>query len=457
MKIIILNGSPKFDNSVTIQSIKYLEQNYKKHKFEYINVVKKVKEYEKDEQKLKDLCFKIKEADAIVWAFPVYHALVHSNYKRFIELIFENKLQEYFLDKYTCAFSTSIHYADVQAHNYIRAICEDLGMKYVDYLSHEMNDLMKEKSRKELKIFFETFLTYINENLATSKLFNLKSKSTYKYKSSKTYKIFENNKKTIIITDTKNEDSNIKEMIHKYKSYIKNSVEVINLNDINIQGPCVGCCKCAAENKCIYDGNDDYRKNLDYVIKKADIIIFASTIKDRYLSSLFKLYYDRSFCYNHVPILKNKQVGYMISGKLSENQNLRQILEFHTQGSNLIGFITDEVENDIIIDNQIYAFIKLSFSYCENNYLKTETFLNIATNSVFTNAIEGALGGIFLEDFKYYKRNNLFNKVLLKDKMKGKFMRSLMGIKKFREYVQKNMVYLMIDEHKKILKNDEKK
>lgn len=135
MKIIILNGSPKLGKSVTMQSMKYLEQNYEKHEFQYIHIIKEIESYEEDIEKLKALCREIQEADAVIWAFPLYHALVHSQYKRFIELIFENKLESYFSDKYTSAFSTSIHYADIHAHNYIRAISEDLGMKYVEYLS----------------------------------------------------------------------------------------------------------------------------------------------------------------------------------------------------------------------------------------------------------------------------------------------------------------------------------
>lgn len=457
MKIIILNGSPKLEKSVTMQSIKYLEQNYEKHEFKYVHIIKGIRSYEEDIEKLKALCREIQEADAVIWAFPLYHALVHSQYKRFIELIFENKLESYFLNKYTSAFSTSIHYADIHAHNYIRAISEDLGMKYVEYLSHEMNDLTKEKGRRELKLFFENLLDFVDEGLASGKLFNSVSKSAFKYKGGVTDKFLDTTKKIIIITDAAKEDINLNQMIDKYKNYIKNPVEVLNLNNVNIKGPCLGCCKCAAENKCVYDNKDGYRKFLDYIITNGDIIIFAGTIKDRYLSSRFKLYYDRSFCYNHVPILKGKQIGYIISGKLSENQNLRQILEFHTEGSNLIGFVTDEAENNAVIDNQIYAFAKMSINYSERNYFKAETFLNVATNKVFADAIEGQLGAIFLEDYKYYKKNAMFNKVSFKEKIQGKVMRYFMKREKFKNEVQKNMIDFMITGHKKTLEKDRRK
>ncbi|WP_368488884.1 flavodoxin family protein [Clostridium sp. BJN0013] len=452
LKIIVLNGSPKSQKSVTMQSMKYLEQNYENHQFEYIHTIKDIKKCEQSKEGLETLCKKIGEADAVIWAFPLYYALVPSHYKRFIELIFENNLTGYFSAKYTSVFSTSIHYADIHAHNYMRAICEDLGMNYVEYLSHEMQDLTKENRRQELKLFFENLLIYVDEGLITNKLFNTLSESTFKYNAGKTDKFIHTTKKIIILTDAQEKDSNLNEMINKYKSYLQNSVEVFNLYQIDIKGPCLGCCNCAQENICVYHNRDGYRKFLDYIIKNGDIIIFAGTIKDRFLSSRFKLYYDRSFCYTHIPFLKGKQIGYIISGKLSEHQNLRQILELYTgEDRNLIGFVTDESENNDIIDKQIYTFAKISVNYCEKNYFKSETFLGVASRKLFSDAIEGHLGAIFTADYKYYKKNGLIKKISFKQKMQVKVMRYFMGKEKFRKEVQRNMVDHMIAGHKKVL------
>lgn len=81
MKIIILNASPKSEKSVTMQSIRYLEQNYKEYEFQYVHVINEIKHYEADSRKLKTLCEWIQEADAVIWAFHLYHALVHADYK----------------------------------------------------------------------------------------------------------------------------------------------------------------------------------------------------------------------------------------------------------------------------------------------------------------------------------------------------------------------------------------
>jgi hypothetical protein len=55
---------------------------------------------------------------------------VHGNYKRFIELITERGVQDAFAGKYTATLSTSIHFYDHTAHNYMHAVCDDLNMKY---------------------------------------------------------------------------------------------------------------------------------------------------------------------------------------------------------------------------------------------------------------------------------------------------------------------------------------
>jgi hypothetical protein len=62
-----------------------------------------------------------------------YYFLVSSQYKRFIELIWERKAEGFFKDKYTAVLSTSIHFFDHTAHNYMNAICDDLEMKYLGF------------------------------------------------------------------------------------------------------------------------------------------------------------------------------------------------------------------------------------------------------------------------------------------------------------------------------------
>ena len=48
MNILVLNGSPKGNNSITLQTVLYLEKLNPKHKFQILNVGAKIKSLEKD-------------------------------------------------------------------------------------------------------------------------------------------------------------------------------------------------------------------------------------------------------------------------------------------------------------------------------------------------------------------------------------------------------------------------
>ena len=72
---------------------------------------------------------------------------MHAHYKRFIELVFERGAQAAFAGKYAASLSTSIHFFDHTAHNYIHAICDDLGMRFVESFSPDMTDLLNEEGR----------------------------------------------------------------------------------------------------------------------------------------------------------------------------------------------------------------------------------------------------------------------------------------------------------------------
>ena len=48
MKILVINGSPKGKYSITLQTFKYLEKLYPKHKFSVLDAGQKIKAFEKD-------------------------------------------------------------------------------------------------------------------------------------------------------------------------------------------------------------------------------------------------------------------------------------------------------------------------------------------------------------------------------------------------------------------------
>ena len=48
MNILVLNGSPKGDYSVTLQTVRYWEKRYPEHTFEVLHVGARIKALEKD-------------------------------------------------------------------------------------------------------------------------------------------------------------------------------------------------------------------------------------------------------------------------------------------------------------------------------------------------------------------------------------------------------------------------
>ena len=140
MKIAVLNGSPKGLLSATIQYIHYIQKKYTQHQLNIINISQIINKIEKDENVFKKIMDDIRTSDGVLWSFPIYNCVVPSQYKRFIELIWERGEEKTFKDKYTASLSTSSHLLDNPAHTYMAGICCDLDMIFIDYYLYPDHD-----------------------------------------------------------------------------------------------------------------------------------------------------------------------------------------------------------------------------------------------------------------------------------------------------------------------------
>ena len=68
MNILVLNGSPKGENSITLQTLRYLEKKYKLSNMEVLHVGQKIKALEKDFSPALEA---IAKADMLVFSYPV--------------------------------------------------------------------------------------------------------------------------------------------------------------------------------------------------------------------------------------------------------------------------------------------------------------------------------------------------------------------------------------------------
>ncbi|MCD4784577.1 MAG: NAD(P)H-dependent oxidoreductase [Candidatus Eremiobacteraeota bacterium] len=453
MKIVILNGSPKGDMSITLQYLRYVEKKIPGHEFKVINIGQKINKIEKDGDYFQSIVDDIKSSDAVIWSFPIYFLMAPSQVKRLVELFIEKVPDGVFKDKYTTAITTSIHFYDHTAHNYIHSVSEDMGAIYVPGYSPGMHDLMEPEKCESLLEFARNFFRHIEKKMPVARVFMPIDYNMPEYKPNDVEEIEKTgDKKVLLLTDSEKSDVNINRMIDVFVKRAPYEVEVLNLNDIDIKGGCIGCIHCGNNGTCIY--KDDFMDFFKEKIMKADGIIQACKIKDRYLSSNWKKYYDRSFFNGHRPVLQGKQMGFLISGPLRQIPNLRELLVGFLQVGrvNLVDIITDEYEDSNKITSLISSFAD-EFAYSmDKGISRPVTFLGVGGHKIFRDYIY-EMKFIFREDNLYYEKHGLYDfpQKNVKSRLKNTFLMPLMKISKMREEFYKTAREKMVEPYVKIV------
>lgn len=406
MKIVVLGGSPKGAKSVTMQYVNYLKVNALEHSFIEYYVTTSIQSIETDNDMLQKIAGDIQKADAVLWAFPLYYGLVHGSYKRFIELIWEKEIAEAFRGKHCSILTTSIHFFDHTAIEYIRGISEDLGMIVDEVYSAAMDDLLEGDGKTQCKLFFEQWMKKTAENIRTGRLSLPIVLEQTRFSLDENQTVIPRNDISLGLVTESGISENLDNMVGAMTKEFA-QVELFDLSKIKIAGGCLGCLKCGYDNQCVYEGKDDvidtYRK-----LKNCDVIIFAGTIKDRYLSARWKTFIDRFFFTTHIPFWDQKVIGFIISGPLRQIPSMRELLTgfFEADGLTIGGIVTDESGN---ITQQIHGLASTLESYVQSGYRPPRQFLGEAGHKIFRDEIFGGLKGVFAADHKYYKKNGLYD------------------------------------------------
>jgi multimeric flavodoxin WrbA len=200
-------------------------------------------------------------------------------------------------------------------------------------------------------------------------------------------------------------------MIERFRNSFAEEVDVTNLHHLDIKGGCLGCIQCGYDYQCSYGDQDEYVQFYKDRVKTADILIFAGTIQDRYLSFRWKMFFDRSFFHTHTPSLTGKQVGMILSGPLRQIPNLRQILEGYTewQQANLVDIVTDEVDHAKELDARLQCLAQRVVHLAEKNYKKPITFLGVGGMKILRDEVWGRLRFPFQADHQFYKEHRLYD------------------------------------------------
>ncbi|HOM03263.1 MAG TPA: NAD(P)H-dependent oxidoreductase [Acetivibrio sp.] len=398
MNVLVLNGSPKGDFSITLQTLLYLEKKFSEHKFQFLRVGQQIKSIEKDFSTVSEA---ITSADLIIFSYPVYTFIAPSQLHRFIELLKASGLDVW--GKFATQITTSKHFYDVTAHKYIEDNCHDLGMKYIKGLSADMDDLLTENGRKAAIDFFQYVCWCIKNDIyepapkassAPAHLPVSPAKPTQEKK----------NGDVVIVTDCAKDDKQLNDMIDRFRAVLNYNSRIVHISEYPFHGGCISCFNCAASGKCIFkDGFDDFLRNN---IQTADAIIYAFSIKDHSMGSIFKMYDDRQFCNGHRTVTMGKPTGYLISGNYPAETNLQMIIEGRSEvgGNFLAGVACDESNPDEEID-RLAARLEYAISH---KYVQPPNFYGVGGMKIFRDLI-WLMRGLMKADHRFYKEHGLYD------------------------------------------------
>ena len=447
MKILVLNGSPKGKYSITLQHTRFLEKLYSQHSFEVLNVGQKIKSLSKDFTPAREA---IEKADVLLFSYPVYTFIAPCQLHKFIELLKGEGMD--LSGKYATQITTSKHFYDITAHHYVQDNCADLGLRYIKGLSADMDDLLTEKGQKEAKDFFEYLCWSVEHHFceAPSAL-----ASTYTCKPV-TVPVCDAEKQgdVVILTDCAENNTQLADMIARFRAVFPRKTRVINIREYPFNGGCLGCFSCAISGKCVHkDGFDEYLRK---EIQTAESIVYAFTIKAHSMGERFKMYDDRNFCNGHRTVTIGMPVGYLVSGDLSKEENLRTIMEARAQvGSNfLAGIATDETDPNAAID-QLAATLAYAL---EHKYLLPQNFYGIGGMKIFRDLI-WQMQGMMRADHKFYKSHGQYD---FPQKKLGRmiamyFVGALLANEKIKSKMGNKMNEGMLMPYNKLLESMDKK
>ena len=441
MNILVLNGSPKGKHSVTLQTIHYLAILFPEHQFDILHVGQKIKSLEKD---FSPALAAIEKADVLLFTYPVYTFLAPCQLHRFIELLKASGVD--LSGKYASQLTTSKHFYDITAHRYIQDNCDDLGLRYITGLSADMEDLTCKKGQKQAQEFFRYLCWSVAQGIWEQKQ-NAPYQPTHKAVSVPEA-TGEKTGDVVIVADLQEGDEQLEAMVKRFQSQFPRKTRVINIRQYPFRGGCLGCFGCATTGKCVYtDGFDDFLRK---EIQTAQAIVYAFTISDHSMGARFKMYDDRQFCNGHRTVTIGMPFGYLVSGDLSQEENLRVLMEARAQvGSNfLAGIATDEIDPDTAID-QLCA--KLEYALQEG-YLPPQNFYGIGGMKIFRDLI-WLMQGMMRADHKFYKAHKQYD---FPQKQRGKMMAmylvgALMSSKKLKAKMGSAMTDGMLMPYNKVL------
>lgn len=385
MKVTVISGSPKGTYSITLQSVEWLKAQFPTDDFSVHHIGQQRGVFNKPDS-LNALMAELVASDLVLFAYPIYTCLAPSPLHRFIEVMKGHPLAAQLKGKWATQLTTSKHFYDHTAHNWLNENLTDLGMKVIDAFSADMDDLLTDEGRGALR----TFWAYTAFRMAW----------TPEDRWTKGDGVA---REVLLLTDyEKDQDGKLRELVDRFAKVYGKPVRRLDLSEIRVDGGCLGCFNCATDGKCLYkDGFDAYLRDH---IQTADAVIYAAVVQDHSLGWRFKQYDDRQFCNGHRTLSIGKPTGYLLLGDMTQEYHLKTLLEARAQVGHqwLCGIVSetaDEAALALMADHIDFGFSMQT--------LMPQNFLGIGGMNIFRDLIY-TMGGLMRADYKFYKQKGFF-------------------------------------------------
>ena len=426
MNIVILNGSPAGRNSITLCTMQYIQKHFPEHHYEVLHVGQAIRKMENDPGLWKPALL---SADLLVFCYPVYTFLAPSQLHRFIELMKESGID--LAGKFATQVTTSKHFYDITAHQFIQDNCDDLGLNYIRGLSADMEDLLHKKGQEEALSFFRYVLWNMEKGSGAPASFS---------------------GRVVIVADYSNsKDGRLQAMCERLKALLPCETGIIDIGEFPFAGGCLGCFRCASDGKCVYrDGFDTFlREN----IQTADGLVYAYTIKDHSMGYRFKVFDDRQFCNGHRTVTMGRPVAYLVDGPLDGETNLQVLMESRAQvgGNTLAGIATNQHD----AEKEIKELAETLVYTMKEHYQPPKNFYGVGGLKIFRDLI-WQMQGLMREDHRFYKKHQFYD---FPQKKAGTMMAmylvgGMMRSPKLRKKMGNKMSEGMLMPYRKVLKKE---
>jgi multimeric flavodoxin WrbA/putative NADPH-quinone reductase len=383
-RIVVLNGSPKGNDSITYQYVRYLQVVKPEVEVSTFHIGQTIQSLERHTEKLDEMANVIRQADLVLWVYPVYTFSVPYQVMQWIELMNSYGHADAFSGKWMSQILTSRHFYDHTAYRYIEEIGKDWKMHSIPGHLADMQDLLKPEGQAR----FEAYLEELDWEVGLEKPQEDVSSLMIS-----------------LITDLREEDSELQKMIQTFRENTKAKIQVLNLNEISIKSGCLGCLNCALSGECVI--KDDFQESLNTYVQNSDAIVYAGTMENHWFRSAWKKFDDRQFSNGHRMSIGGRPVGYLIAGAKETENNFFDVLKARAQVSHvyLCGIVSDQSED---AQEEVATLAKKMEWAMVRHPERPVNFQGVGGMRVFRDLIYESRG-FMKEDHKFYRENDLYD------------------------------------------------